>query len=108
MLRAHWQPFDLKRLPYVYVMSPAGRVALLTNLKHTELRHRVSTYHVSAGVGDLLGDALLGQQDIAVLLQSGLISVMNGSMVVQLNQKMMIDLLARASWMEALRRGMWA
>ena len=39
-----------------------------------------------------LGDSLLGPQDVAILLQSGLASVMKGSTVVQLNQRMLLDL----------------
>jgi hypothetical protein len=40
-----------------------------------------------------LGDSLLGPQDVAVLLQAGLTSAMKGSTVVQLNQRMLIDLM---------------
>jgi hypothetical protein len=42
----------------------------------------------------LLGDSLLGPQDIAILLQAGLASAMKGSTVVQLNQRMLLDLMA--------------
>ena len=41
-----------------------------------------------------LGDSLLGPQDVAILLQAGLTSPMKGSTVVQLNQRMLIDLVA--------------
>jgi hypothetical protein len=40
-----------------------------------------------------LGDSLLGPQDVAILLQSGLTSVMKSSTVVQLNQRMLLDLI---------------
>ena len=40
-----------------------------------------------------LGDCLLGPQDVAILLQSGLTSVMKSSTVVQLNQRMLLDLI---------------
>lgn len=41
-----------------------------------------------------LGDCLLGPADVAALLQAGLASVMKGSSVVQLNQRMLLDLIA--------------
>ena len=41
-----------------------------------------------------LGDCLLGPTDVAILLQAGLTSVMKGSSVVQLNQRMLLDLIA--------------
>ena len=41
-----------------------------------------------------LGDCLLGPSDVATLLQAGLVSVMKSSSVVQLNQRMLIDLIA--------------
>ena len=40
-----------------------------------------------------LGDSLLGPQDVAILLQAGLTSVMKSSSVVQLNQRMLLDLI---------------
>jgi hypothetical protein len=40
-----------------------------------------------------LGDCLLGPQDVAILLQAGLTSVMKSSSVVQLNQRMLLDLI---------------
>jgi hypothetical protein len=40
-----------------------------------------------------LGDSLLGPQDVAILLQAGLTSVMKSSTVVQLNQRMLLDLI---------------
>jgi hypothetical protein len=41
-----------------------------------------------------LGNCLLGPADVAILLQAGLTSVMKGSSVVQLNQRMLLDLIA--------------
>ena len=41
-----------------------------------------------------LGESLLGPQDVAILLQAGLTSSMKGSTVVQLNQRMLLDLMA--------------
>jgi hypothetical protein len=41
-----------------------------------------------------LGDSLLGPQDVAILLQAGLASAMKASTVVQLNQRMLLDLMA--------------
>lgn len=40
-----------------------------------------------------LGDSLLGPQDVAILFQAGLTSVMKSSTVVQLNQRMLLDLI---------------
>lgn len=42
----------------------------------------------------VVGDSLLGPQDVAILLQAGLTSSMKGSTVVQLNQRMLLDLMA--------------
>ena len=41
-----------------------------------------------------LGDSLLGPSDVAILLQAGLTSPLKSSTVVQLNQRMLIDLIA--------------
>ena len=40
------------------------------------------------------GDSLLGPTDVAILLQAGLASAQKGSTVVQLNQRMLLDLIA--------------
>ncbi|KAL3943409.1 MAG: hypothetical protein SGBAC_002534 [Bacillariaceae sp.] len=80
-------------------MTPAGRVASQTNLQGLEVRR--STKSVSNGNASPresshyeLGDCLLGPADVAILLQAGLTSVMKGSSVVQLNQRMLLDLIA--------------
>lgn len=79
-----------------FIMSPAGRVASNVNLAGLYARsdRAVSSPYSSSRVEDLLGDSLLGPQDIAVLLQAGLTSAMKGSTVVQLNQRMLLDLMA--------------
>jgi len=80
-------------------MTPAGRVASQTNLQGREARRATKTI----ASGDTspkesshyeLGDCLLGPADVAILLQAGLTSVMKGSSVVQLNQRMLLDLIA--------------
>lgn len=78
-------------------MTPAGRVASQTNLQGL----RKSTKSIASGEGSPressdyeLGDCLLGPADVAILLQAGLTSVMKGSSVVQLNQRMLLDLIA--------------
>jgi hypothetical protein len=43
--------------------------------------------------GYTIGDSLLGPSDVAILLQAGLTSVMKSSTVVQLNQRMLLDLI---------------
>ena len=42
----------------------------------------------------LLGESLLGPSDVAILLQAGLASAHKSSTVVQLNQRMLLDLIA--------------
>ena len=79
-----------------FIMSPAGRIASMPKLTGFETRTDFSVpLHAAASrVEDMLGDSLLGPQDIAVLLQAGLTSAMKGSTVVQLNQRMLLDLMA--------------
>jgi len=79
-----------------FVMSPAGRVASRVDLSSLQphFDDPDATPHTISKVEDLLGDSLLGPQDIAVLLQAGLTSAMKGSTVVQLNQRMLLDLMA--------------
>lgn len=74
--------------PEGFILSPAGRVASMKDMSNYHLETDVSTGD------DLLGDSLLGPQDIAVLLQAGLTSAIKGSTVVQLNQRMLLDLMA--------------
>ena len=77
----------------LFIMSPAGRVASKANLLlQSHFDPPVTSQHTL--VEDLLGDSLLGPEDIAVLLQAGLTSPVKGSTVVQLNQRMLLDLMA--------------
>lgn len=64
----------------LFIMSPAGRIS---SYQKTAASPAVNE---SSVIDDLLGDSLLGPQDVAVLLQAGLTSAMKGSTVVQLNQ----------------------
>jgi hypothetical protein len=80
-------------------LTPAGRVASLTNLPAHEPRSRkkrsATTENQPENSSDYeLGDCLLGPADVAILLQAGLTSVMKSSSVVQLNQRMLLDLIA--------------
>lgn len=76
-----------------FIMSPAGRIASLNDF--SKYRSNSNLLDTACGVSDdLLGDSLLGPQDIAVLLQAGLTSAIKGSTVVQLNQRMLLDLMA--------------
>lgn len=80
-----------------FIMSPAGRVASSANLPtlmNNQNDRKISSLPSSSRVEGLLGDSLLGPQDIAILLQAGLASAMKGSTVVQLNQRMLLDLMA--------------
>ena len=72
----------------LFIMSPAGRIS---NYQKAAASPAVNE---SSVIDDLLGDSLLGPQDVAVLLQAGLTSAMKGSTVVQLNQRMLLDLMA--------------
>jgi hypothetical protein len=79
----------------LFIMSPAGRVASMSKLiAHNHTDRLISPLPSSSRVEDLLGDSLLGPQDISVLLQAGLTSAVKGSTVVQLNQRMLLDLMA--------------
>jgi hypothetical protein len=83
-------------------MTPAAKVASVSNflasgLDEPALFSRNS--YLSLGGDEMhsqyeLGDCLLGPSDVATLLQAGLTSVMKGSSVVQLNQRMLLDLVA--------------
>ncbi|GMI05550.1 hypothetical protein TrVE_jg1864 [Triparma verrucosa] len=76
------------------VLSPAGRIASYTDFRgifdaiHSEETDDEEEEHYE------LGDSLLGPSDVAILLQAGLTSPLKGSTVVQLNQRMLLDLIA--------------
>ncbi len=57
-------------------------------------RSRVRSNYDDFEEAFIVGDSLLGPQDVAILLQAGLTSSMKGSTVVQLNQRMLLDLMA--------------
>jgi len=83
-----------------FVVTPAGRVASQQNFAaivnnpvlESQPANTISLMEDLA-VDYELGDSLLGPQDVAVLLQAGLTSAMKGSTVVQLNQRMILDLM---------------
>ncbi len=84
-------------------VTPAARVAsasnfLMLNVPRESLNLGHSDGNLSSHVDDVkeyeLGNCLLGPADVAILLQAGLTSVMKGSSVVQLNQRMLLDLVA--------------
>lgn len=81
-------------------LTPAGRVASLSNFLLPDPVSMGGTESadlellVEKHVQYELGDCLLGPADVAILLQAGLTSVMKGSSVVQLNQRMLLDLVA--------------
>ena len=85
------------------ILSPAGRVASQGNmLQYAKVfQQKVRPHkHQQRGNRSLkseiydVGDSLLGPHDVAILLQAGLTSSMKGSTVVQLNQRMLLDLMA--------------
>ncbi len=81
------------------LLSAAGRVASLSNIEKARSRQiphtkSVSPQNLASSDQYELGDCLLGPADVAILLQAGLTSVMKGSSVVQLNQRMLLDLVA--------------
>lgn len=80
-------------------MTPAGKVASMSNLRsRTQASNRRLDATLTPKSEDSdefeLGDCLLGPADVAILLQAGLTSVTKGSSVVQLNQRMLLDLIA--------------
>ena len=85
-------------------VTPAERVASATNFLLLNVPREALTRSYSDGNGTSqmdettgeyeLGTCLLGPGDVATLLQAGLTSVMKGSSVVQLNQRMLLDLVA--------------
>lgn len=84
-----------------FVVTPAGRVAsqqnfaLIAEGRAPDARtiNSFSLMEEDLAVDYELGDSLLGPHDVAVLLQAGLTSAMKGSTVVQLNQRMLLDLM---------------
>jgi len=83
--------------------TPAGRLAARKNATSSAnnpevpdliLGQRAPSTGAEVGEPYELGDSLLGPQDVAILLQAGLTSAMKSSTVVQLNQRMLLDLMA--------------
>jgi len=84
-----------------FILSPAQQVASLRDTHDHSSVMQDEIYLEYEGVDPMsekdsyeLGDSLLGPQDVAILLQSGLTSVMKSSTVVQLNQRMLLDLIS--------------
>ena len=87
-------------------LSPAGRVASQgtdhvrpKRISRRRTKRPSSSHSSRVSTSDfhntfIVGDSLLGPQDVAILLQAGLTSSMKGSTVVQLNQRMLLDLMA--------------
>lgn len=61
---------------------------------NTEGRSKLGSSYDDFEEAFTVGDSLLGPQDVAILLQAGLTSSMKGSTVVQLNQRMLLDVMA--------------
>ena len=76
-----------------FIMSPAGRIASLADLPSLA-QNRMLDVQDTSRVEEMLGDSLLGPRDVAILIQAGLASAVKGSTVVQLNQRMLLDLMA--------------
>jgi hypothetical protein len=90
---------------YALSQTPAERAASLRNFdfsilggtpENLILDLALNTESATTEVYEL-GDSLLGPQDVAILLQAGLTSVMKSSTVVQLNQRMLLDLICSQS-----------
>ena len=89
------------------VLSPAAKVASLSGVSAQSRQrglfrsNRSVRSSQSRGIQNRsrdsfdVGDSLLGPEDVAILLQAGLTSSMRGSTVVQLNQRMLLDLMAK-------------
>lgn len=91
----------------VHFLTPAGRIASRGNfvddiqptipddlILDLDGPRDLRTIDIDSVSDYELGDSLLGPQDVAILLQAGLASAMKGSTVVQLNQRMILDLIA--------------
>ncbi len=96
-------------------LSPAGQLASLAESSKRPPKTTRDVFHssqsirssemISSRTRDVshptivepfdVGDSLLGPEDVAILLQAGLTSSMRGSTVVQLNQRMLLDLMAK-------------
>ena len=111
--RRRMQAPDSKQLDQImeqpegdYVVTPAGRVASQANFADDKSASNMPDNLFLDLSGDSskgqltelapyeLGDSLLGPADVAILLQAGLTSAMKSSTVVQLNQRMLLDLIA--------------
>ena len=90
-----------------FVLTPAARVASQAKFAEDSMpaglpgNLYIEIEKATPADGDVdnegayeLGDSLLGPADVAVLLQAGLTSAMKSSTVVQLNQRMLLDLIA--------------
>jgi hypothetical protein len=82
---------------YIERLAPPLGVASLLWKNHDSPKNgiptTVETIETRTAIGYDLGDSLLGPSDVAILLQAGLTSVMKSSTVVQLNQRMLLDLM---------------
>jgi hypothetical protein len=111
--RRRMQAPDLSKLGNIdesvegdYIATPAGRVASQGNFVDDKSLSNIPENLFFDFSGDTvniprtdvtpyeLGDSLLGPADVAILLQAGLTSAMKSSTVVQLNQRMLLDLIA--------------
>lgn len=77
-----------------FIMSPAGRIASLADIPSLAQNRTLDVLQDTSRVEEMLGDSLLGPRDVAILIQAGLASAVKGSTVVQLNQRMLLDLMA--------------
>jgi hypothetical protein len=76
-----------------FLVTPAERAATEDSYMENEVPHTLILQSDTSRERFELGDSLLGPQDVATLLQAGLTSVMKSSTVVQLNQRMLLDLI---------------
>ncbi|GAX28047.1 hypothetical protein FisN_2Hh135 [Fistulifera solaris] len=76
-----------------FIVTPAERAAKEDDYMENEVPHTLILQSDTSRERFELGDSLLGPQDVATLLQAGLTSVMKSSTVVQLNQRMLLDLI---------------
>ena len=92
-----------ENLSSINILSPAGRLAsevrkpkssTSRTIRAGASRSRDTEFSSDFQETFMVGDSLLGPADVAILLQAGLTSSMKGSTVVQLNQRMLLDLMA--------------
>jgi len=92
-----WNEMTFKNKTESNMLSPAQIAMIRSQQKRSVVntdKSNVPSFTEDDAASYELGDSLLGPCDVAILLQAGLTSSLKSSTVVQLNQRMLIDLIA--------------